>query len=167
MSSVGRAETRSRIVYFLSPQTAGTPVASLNCSSLSAVFADHLALILRERHHVVIETRNGDSIVRVVEFRKNFDQCESRIVCCSSPKAAMQIILRTLNFNLNVGHPAQTMRNCRFLNLRIEESLITHTSALSRSRFFLIKGARLGEETSSSPSIRNFTLTGAPPLASR
>src|SRR5690606_30742978 len=39
ISSVGRAEIRSLIVYRSSPQTAGTPVASRNCSSLIAPFA--------------------------------------------------------------------------------------------------------------------------------
>ena len=39
MSSVGRAETRSRMVYAASPHTAGTPVACLNCASLRSVLA--------------------------------------------------------------------------------------------------------------------------------
>ncbi len=44
--------------------------------------------------------------------------------------------------------------------VRIEESLMTQTSAASSSRCDSMKGRRLGEETSSSPSIRNLTLTG-------
>ena len=47
--------------------------------------------------------------------------------------------------------------------LRMEVSLITHTSARSSSRCSSMKGVRLGDETSSSPSIRNLTLTGAAP----
>ena len=49
----------------------------------------------------------------------------------------------------------------------IEVSLITQTSALSRSMCASIKGVRLGDETYSSPSIRNLTLAGAAPLVFR
>ena len=45
---------------------------------------------------------------------------------------------------------------------RIDESLMTHTSAWIRSLCSLTHGTRFGEDTSSSPSSRIFTLTGAP-----
>ena len=50
---------------------------------------------------------------------------------------------------------------------RIDESLMTHTSARIRSWCSRIHGTRFGEDTSSSPSSRIFTLTGAPPLVLR
>ena len=45
MSSVGRAETRSRMVKFASPQTAGTPVAALKLLVAQRGLGDHLALV--------------------------------------------------------------------------------------------------------------------------
>ena len=51
--------------------------------------------------------------------------------------------------------------------LRMEVSLITATSARSISRCSTMKGLRLGDETSSSPSSNSLTLTGAAPAVLR
>ena len=76
------------------------------------------ALGVRQRHDVVVEARHGDAVVGVVQLGQDFDQRQRRVVHRAAVEPAVQVVVRPLDLDLDVGHAAQAVGDGRLVDRR-------------------------------------------------
>ena len=98
-------------------------------------------------------------------FDKQLNQAEDRVGRGAAIKAGVQIAGRSARLDLHINQSAQAdvqRRQTRRIHFRVGDQ--SATSAFSFAAFFATYSATEMPPTSSSPSIRNFRLTGSLPF---
>ena len=164
-SSVGRAHSRSNSGISGSPTSSRAPISFSRVLGLvERQPRPRFALLRARRHHAIVESRNADVPVAVLERAQNFGDGLHRIGRRAAVDARVQVVIRALHVQFAVHDAAQSDADGGQLG-REHLGVADHGGVGLEPRAASATYASMcSPPVSSSPSIRNFTFTGSRPF---